>query len=147
MRSEVWCSIFNLEFWNKKTIFNVLPTLSFMQYGSGDPFYFGPWSEFIASLMFFAACVNHAFARGCAPSEAELPTVPFLRRTSPRGGSAMQRNNRNHVIRILTQRNAPFVAPRVRPTLRAWQSLRLVHPARNQTQSQKITPFQDSGIS
>lgn len=29
--------------------------------------------------MFFAVCVKHTLARGCAPSEAELPSVPALR--------------------------------------------------------------------
>ena len=29
--------------------------------------------------MFFAVCVKHTLARGCAPSETELPSVPFLR--------------------------------------------------------------------
>ena len=55
-----------------------LPTLSSMQYGSGDPFYFGPRSEFIASLMFFAVCLKHTLAEGCAPSAAKLPSEPFL---------------------------------------------------------------------
>jgi hypothetical protein len=68
-----------LSFLFTKGILKLFPTLSFMQYGSSDPFYFGPRSEFIASLMFFAVCVQHTLARGCASSEAELPSVPFLR--------------------------------------------------------------------
>ena len=67
-----------LSFLLKEAIIKPLPTLLYMQYGSGDSFYYGPRSEFIASLMFFAVCVKHTLARGCASSAAELPSAPFL---------------------------------------------------------------------
>ena len=71
-------------------------------------------------------------------SRTAVRAVP-VERISPHGGSATQRNTRNHVIRILTQRNTPLVTPRVRPTLRSRQPIRL-RPTRKQTQSQKIAP-------
>lgn len=47
-----------------------------MQYGSGDPVYFGHWSEFIALFMFLAACIKHSQSTGCVAQEAQQPPLP-----------------------------------------------------------------------
>ena len=54
-----------------------------MQYSSSDPVLIGHWTEFIASFMFLAACVQHAFSRGYASPEAQHAAVPFLRGALP----------------------------------------------------------------
>ena len=84
-------------------IVETLPTLSSMQYGSSDPFYFGPRSEFIASLMFFAVCVKHTLARGCASSAAELPSAPFLWRGFLRAAG----RPRNAILETMSSEYSP----------------------------------------
>ena len=64
-------------------IFPSLRRFSFMQYSSSDPVLIGHWTEFIASFMFLAACVQHALSRGYASPEAQHAAVPFFRGRFP----------------------------------------------------------------
>ena len=62
-----------------------------MQSRAADPFLTGHWSGFIATFMFLAACVQHAFSRGCASPEAQQTAAPFLRGHLP-ARAGRQRN-------------------------------------------------------
>ena len=103
-----------------------------MQYGSGDPVYFGHWSEFIALLMFLAACIKHSQSTGCAAPEAQRPPLPGPR-DIPSRPARWPRNEKSYIS--CHQNTHPAVHAGPHAEAAAVRVVPIAHPPNNRPKS------------